>query len=104
MEPNQGGTGLLGRIRVKGRDFDIDGQMTAKDELLQMTGLFKLKDVQDRIPIDANRLKYWYSNPLGPFRKCFVKISMGEKRSLVYVDLQLINSELAQQCEKGPNP
>ena len=41
-------------------------------------GLFKLKDVEERIPIDGNRLKYWYSSD-GPYRKCFVKIPMGEK-------------------------
>jgi hypothetical protein len=66
-----------------------------------MPGLFKLKDVEDRIHIEANRLKYWYSFSAGPFYKCFVKIPMGEKRSLVFVDLVLLNSEFQTQFEKG---
>jgi len=103
MGSNQGGVGLLERIRVKGRDFDMNGVETPKDELLHMTGLFKLKDVEDRIPIEANRLKYWYSNAQGPYRKCFVKVPMGEKRSLVFVDLQMLNAELATQCERNGN-
>ena len=103
MESKQGGVGLLERIRVKGRDFDKNGVETPKDELLHMVGLFKLKDVEGRIPIDGNRLKYWYSNALGPYRKCFVKVPMGEKRSLVFVDLQLLNAELARQCERNGN-
>ena len=101
--PKKSGQGLLARIQVKGRDFDRDGVETSKDELFETPGLFKLKDVQDRIPIDLIRLKYWYSNADGPYRKCFTKIPMGEKRSLVYVDLQLLSSEFQAQYEKGSN-
>jgi hypothetical protein len=99
-KPKQEGPSLLERIQVKGRDFDKDGVETPKDELLRMPGLFKLKDVEDRIPIDGNRLKYWYSTD-GPYRKCFVKIPMGDKRSLVYVDLAVLNAEFQAQFEKG---
>jgi hypothetical protein len=91
---------LMKRIQVKGRDFDKDGQLTPKDELLGMSGLFKLKDVEERIPIDGNRLKYWYSSD-GPYRKCFTKIPMGEKRSLVYVDLERLDAEFDAQWEKN---
>jgi hypothetical protein len=97
------GAGLLGRIRVKGRDFDKDDVETPQEELFQMSGLFKLKDVQDRIPIDGNRLKYWFSTD-GPYRKCFVKVPMGEVRSLIYVDLQLLSEEFDAQFERGQRP
>jgi len=51
-KPKQVGPRLLERIQVKGRDFDKDGEETPKDELLRMPGLFKLKDVEGRIPIE----------------------------------------------------
>jgi hypothetical protein len=92
----QGGESLLERIRVKGRDFDRDGVETPKEELFRMPGLFKLKDVQERIPIEPQRLKYWYSSE-GPYRKCFVKIPMGEKRSLVFVDLSMLRNAFRTQ-------
>lgn len=57
-KPKQDGPRLLERIKVKGRDFDKDGNPTPKEELLRMPGLFKLKDVEDRIPIEPQRLKY----------------------------------------------
>ena len=97
--PNQGSVRLLERIQVKGRDFDKDGVETTKEDLFRMPGLFKLKDVEERIPIDGNRLKYWYSSD-GPYRKCFVKIPMGEKRSLVYVDLEMLSAEFEIQWKK----
>ena len=87
------------RIHVKGRNFSKDGQETPKDELFRMGGLFKLKDVEERIPIDGSRLKYWYSSD-GPYRKCFVKIPMGEKRSLVYVDLEALSAKFEIQWKK----
>ena len=98
-KPKQNGPRLLERIQVKGRDFDKDGVETPKDELLRMPGLFKLKDVEGRIPIDGKRLKYWYSSD-GPYRKCFVKIPMGEVRSLVYVDLEMLSDEFQSQWER----
>lgn len=99
-KPNQSGPSLLERIQVKGRDFDKDSKETPKEELLRMPGLFKLKDVEDRIPIEPQRLKYWYSSD-GPYRKCFVKIPMGETRSLVFVDLVMLSMEFQTQWEKG---
>ena len=102
-KPSQGGMGLLERIQVKGRDFDKNDVETPKEELFRTPGLFKLKDVEGRIPIDGNRLNYWYSSD-GPYRKCFVKIPMGEKRSLVYVDLQLLSSEFEAQWERVNKP
>ena len=93
------GPPLLERIQVKGRDFDKGDTETPKDELLRMPGLFKLKDVEGRIPIDGNRLKYWYSSN-GPYRKCFVKIPMGDTRSLVYVDLEMLSAEFQAQFER----
>ena len=97
---NPSGPRLLERIQVKGRDFDKNGQETPKEELLRMPGLFKLKDVEDRIPIEPQRLKYWYSSD-GPYRKCFVKIPMGDTRSLVYVDLEMLGAEFQAQWEKS---
>jgi hypothetical protein len=91
---------LLERIQVKGRDFDKEGLETPKEELLRMPGLFKLKDVEGRIPIEPQRLKYWYSSD-GPYRKCFVKIPMGDTRSLVFVDLEMLSAEFQAQWEKG---
>ena len=99
-KPKQTGASLLGRIQVKGRDFDKGGVETPKEELLLMPGLFKLKDVEERIPIDGARLKYWYSSD-GPYRKCFVKIPMGEKRSLIYIDLEMFASEFQVQFERN---
>lgn len=93
------GPPLLERIQVKGRDFDKGGNETPKEELFRTSGLFKLKDVEERIPIDGNRLKYWYSSE-GPYRKCFVKIPMGDKRSLVYVDLEMLSAEFQAQYER----
>jgi len=91
---------LLERIRVKGRDFDVGGKKTPEEELIRIGGLFRLKDVQARIPIiDAQRLKYWYSSE-GPFRRSFVKITLGERRSLVYVDLQMLVAEFQSQGER----
>ena len=98
--PKQSVMGVLARIQVKGRDFDKDGVETPKEELFQMPGLFKLKDVEERIPIDGKRLKYWYSSE-GPYRKCFAKIPMGETRSLVYVDLEMLSREFQAQYEKN---
>ena len=92
---------LFKRINVKGVDFDKDGVEIPKDELMKMPGLFMLKDVQDRIPIGLKRLKYWYSNQSGPFRKCFAKVAMGEKRSLIFVDLQMLCSEFQSKLEKS---
>ncbi|MGA2082615.1 MAG: hypothetical protein ABSH53_18665, partial [Holophaga sp.] len=63
-------------------------------------GGFKLKDVEGRIPIEPQRLKYWYSSD-GPYRKCFVKIPMGDTRSLVYVDLEMLGAEFQAQWEKS---
>lgn len=99
-KPKQCGPSLLERIQVKGRDFDKNGKETPKEELLRMSGLFKLKDVEDRIPIEPQRLKYWYSSD-GPYRKCFVKIPMGDTRSLVFVDLEMLREEFQYQWEKG---
>ena len=99
-KPKQDAPSLLERIQVKGRDFDRDGKETPKEELLRMSGLFKLKDVEGRIPIEPQRLKYWYSSD-GPYRKCFVKIPMGDTRSLVFVDLDLLTREFQAQWEKG---
>lgn len=98
-KPKHDGPSLLERIQVKGRDFDENGVETPKEELLRMPGLFKLKDVEERIPIESQRLKYWYSSD-GPFRKCFVKIPMGDTRSLVFVDLQMLNAEFQAQWKK----
>ena len=64
------------RVQVKGGDFGQDGKETPKDDLLRMPGLFKLKDVEDRIP-------------------------MGDIRSLVYVDLELLGAEFQSQWEKS---
>ena len=94
---------LLERIQVKGRDFDADDVMTSKEELFQIPGLFKLKDVENRIPIDAKRLKYWYSSD-GPFRKCFIKVPMGDTRSLVYDDLMMLSEEFQSQWENSKRP
>jgi hypothetical protein len=101
--PKQEAPRLMQRIQVKGRDFDKNGTATPKDVLLRTPGLFKLKDVEDRIPIEPLRLKYWYSST-GPYRKCFVKIPMGEKRSLVYVDLEMLEAEFQAQWEKSQKP
>ncbi len=65
-----------------------------------MEGLFRLKEVQARIPIDGQRLKYWYSSD-GPFRKCFVKIPLGHRRSLIYVDLGMLAAEFQAQGQRG---
>lgn len=102
-KPNQDEPSLLARIKVKGRDFDKDGKETPKEELLRMAGLFKLKDVEERIPIEPQRLKYWYSSD-GPYRKCFVKIPMGDTRSLVYVDLEMLGAEFQSQWENSKRP
>lgn len=102
-KPKQEGMRLLERIQVKGRDYDKDDLVTSKEELFQMPGLFKLKDVEDRIPIDAKRLKYWYSSD-GPFRKCFIKVPMGDTRSLVYVDLMMLSEEFQSQWENSKRP
>jgi hypothetical protein len=102
-KPQQEGMRLLERIQVKGRDYDRDGVATPKEELFQIPGLFKLKDVEDRIPIDAKRLKYWYSSD-GPFRKCFIKVPMGDTRSLVYVDLMMLSEEFQSQWENSKRP
>jgi hypothetical protein len=102
-KPKQDGPSLMERIHVKGRDFDKGGETTPKEELFRMPGLFKLKDVEERIPIEGKRLKYWYSSD-GPYRKCFVKIPMGETRSLVYVDLVSLSAEFEAQFKKGSRP
>jgi hypothetical protein len=99
-KPKQEGPRLLERIQVKGRDFDKNGEETPKEELFRMPGLFKLKDVEERIPIDGNRLKYWYSSN-GPYRKCFVKIPMGDVRSLIFVDLQMLIAEFEAQYARN---
>jgi hypothetical protein len=100
---SEGGAELMGRIKVKGRDFDKGGQETPKEELLRMPGLFKLKDVEDRIPIDRIRLKYWYSNAKGPYFRCFTKIPMGDTRSLVFVDLAMLCAEFLEQWKRNGN-
>ena len=102
IKPMQEGM-LLERIQVKGRDFDRDGLETSKFQIFHMPGLFKLKDVEERIPIEPKRLKYWYSSE-GPFRKCFIKVPMGDTRSLVYVDLVLLSAEFQSQWENSKRP
>jgi hypothetical protein len=101
VDEHSSGGDLLERFRVKGEDFDQNGVKTPRLELLKMEGLFKLTDVQDRIPIDENRLKYWHSNSQSPFYPCFVKIPLGTKRSLVYVDLLALNLKLREQLNKS---
>jgi len=91
---------ILDRILVKGRDFDVGGKETPKEELYQMDGLFKLKDVEKRIPFAVARLKYWYSSD-GPYRKCFTKVPMGQKRSLILVDLKMLRAEFQEQWRKS---
>ena len=88
-------------LYVKGRDFDHGDIPTPKEELRKMPGLFKLNEVQDRIPFSANRIKFWYSNPTGPFHRYFAKLPMGDRRSLVYVDLVGLSNELQQRFEQA---
>lgn len=87
-------------LHVKGRDFDQGGIPTPKEELRKMPGLFKLNEVQDRIPFAANRIKYWYSDPAGPFHRFFAKLPMGDRRSLVLVDPAGLSNELQQRYEQ----
>ncbi len=89
---------LLERILVKGRDFDKNGKDSTKKELFNMEGLFELKDVKERIPFDAKRIKYWYTHPNSTFYSCFVKLPVGEKRSLVYVDLKALLAKVEERA------
>ncbi len=92
---------LLERILVKGRDFDWEKKDTPKKELFKMEGLFELKDVKERIPFDAKRLKYWYTHTNSAFYSCFVKLPVGAKRSLVYVDLKALLTIVNQRALCG---
>jgi hypothetical protein len=99
--PLQENIAVWDSLHVKGRDFDQGDIPTPKEELRKMAGLFKLSEVQDRIPFAANRLKFWYSNPTGPFYRFFPKLPMGDRRSLVYVDLAGLSNELQQRFEEA---
>jgi hypothetical protein len=102
--PVQENIAVWDSLYVKGREFDQGDIPTPKEELRKMPGLFKLSDVQDRIPFAANRLKFWYSNPTGPFYRFFPKLPMGDRRSLVYVDLVGLSNELQQRFEEARRP
>lgn len=56
-ETNAKGVCLLGRIRVKGRGFDVRGKEMPKEEFFRAEWPFRLRDVQARILIDSQRLK-----------------------------------------------
>lgn len=88
-------------LYVKGRDFDQGGAPTPKEELRKMPGLFKFSDVQDRIPFEVKRIKFWYSTPSCPFHRFFPKIPMGDRRSLVYVDMVGLSNELQLRFERA---
>ena len=88
-------------LYVKGRDFDQGDIPTPKEELRKMSGLFKLSEVLDRIPFSANRIKYWYSTPNGPFHRFFPKLLIGARKSLVYVDLAGLSNELQQRYDNA---
>ena len=102
--PVQENIAVWDSLYVKGREFDQGDIPTPKEELRKMPGLFKLSDVQDRIPFDTKRLKFWYSDRNGLFFRYFAKLPMGEHRSLVYVDLAGLSNELQRGYERTRQP
>ena len=76
---------MLERIQVKGRDFDKDGKETPKDELLRMPGLFKLKDVEGRIPIEPQRLNYSATSIRNVMHRCNCRRGLHRLASLTLI-------------------
>jgi len=90
---------VMGLLRVKGQHFDVDGE-TPLTELLQMDGLFVLKDIQNRLPVSKRRLsKMVYDK--GKFSNCFVLLYKDRRnRGVLHVDLRRLNELLCAQAQE----
>lgn len=89
-------------LREKGKHFDKEGQTpTPLLELLELDGLFPLKEVKDRIPIPERRLKKMIYGG-GTYSHCFYNPFKDEgSRGVLYVDLVMLNN-LIQERLKTP--
>ena len=91
-------------LREIGKHFDVAGEKTPLMKLLEMDGLFPLKDVKDRIPIPERRLKKMiYSG--GIYAACFFNPFKDENnRGVLYVDLVLLNHLIQARLQMRLNP
>jgi hypothetical protein len=88
-------------LREKGKHFDKGDGKSTLSELLDLDGLFPLKEIKDRIPIPERRLKKMiYSG--GTFAACFFNPFKDEgSRGVLYVDLVMLNFLLQERLKAG---
>ena len=88
-------------LRVRGVHFDVGGSPTPLEELLTMDGLFRLKDIKDRLPISGRRLqKMIYDH--GRFASCFPVLFKDKRnRGALHVDLKMLDAMLDEQAKES---
>jgi len=96
-----GGVRPIEALREKGKHFDKGKEVTPLDALLQLDGLFPLKDIKDRIPIPERRLKKMIYGG-GTYAGCFFNpFKDDNSRGVLYVDLVLLNSLIQARLMPG---
>jgi len=82
------GRNVMEILRKLGLHFDVGKSKSTLKELLELDGLFQLKDIQDRIPIPDRRLKTLIYDK-GEYGSCFFSLYKGSNnRGSVHVDLK----------------
>lgn len=88
-------------LREKGKHFDLAGEETPLVKLLELDGLFPLKDIKSRIPIPERRLKKMIYGG-GTYASCFFNPFKDENsRGVLYVDLVLLNNLIQERLKSG---
>lgn len=96
-----GGKEPMEALREKGKHFDQEGEKTTLAKLLELDGLFPLKDVKDRIPIPERRLKKMVYGG-GTYAACFFNPFKDENsRGVLYVDLVMLNYLIQERLKTG---
>lgn len=88
-------------LREKGKHFDVGKEITPLSKLLEIDGLFPLKEIKDRIPIPERRLKKMIYGS-GTYAACFFNPFKDEKsRGVLYVDLVMLNTLIQERLKAG---
>jgi len=100
MQSEKRGIQLLSEVRKKGTDFDKGGE-DSLDRLIQIGGIYQLKDIIDRLPFNKCTIKNWVYQEEGRFRECFHLVPVGAVRSMKLIDLTAFNRVLQETLDEG---
>ena len=79
-------------LRQRGKDFDVGRHVSSVKELIEMGGLFPLKDIQGRLTIPIYRLRKMQRGD-GEFALCFKRpFADGKRKGIVYVDIRKLEN------------